>query len=128
MSKQLICKVSAHPSPRVRHMLNVLALSPQVAPVHDTLALVDITQSLCYRPYCADGSAPTIATNTKLWSMQHAKQLSLGQVAELMGHTLTNESFKGISRTAQLKLIGNSIHVATIGSLLMAVIAMACPS
>ena len=118
---------------RVRHLLNVCAWcvhsagKDQVAPLPDTLTLVDTTQSLCRKPWCTDGGAPPIATNTELWSMQHAEFLSIGQLAELMGHKLINESFKGIPRTAQLKLLGNSIHVATMGSMLMAAIAVACP-
>ena len=114
-------------SARVRHLLNVCALCPQVAPLQDTLTLVDITQSLYRKAWNTDGAAPVIATQTELWSMQDAKLLSLGQLAELMGHKLINESFMGIRRTAQLKLLGNSIHVASMGSMLMAVIALACP-
>ena len=119
--------ISTPQSPRVRHLLNVCALCPQVAPLQDTLTLVDITQSLCRKQWRTDGGAPVIATQTKLWSMHDGKSLSLGQLAELMGHKLINESFRGIGCTAQLKLIGNSIHVACMGSMLMAVIAMACP-
>ena len=114
-------------STSVRHLLNVCARCPRMAPLHDALTLVDITQSLYRMPWSTDGGAPPIATNTVLWSMQDAKSLSLGQLAELMGHKLINESFRGIGCTAQLKLIGNSIHVACMGSMLMAVIAMACP-
>ena len=114
-------------SARVRHLLNVCAHYPQMAPLQDTLTLVDITQSLCRKPWCTDGGAPVIATHTQLWSMRDAKSLSLGQLAELMGHKLINESFMGIPRSAQLKLLGNSIHVASMGSMLMAVIAIACP-
>ena len=114
-------------SARVRHLLNVCALCPGVSPLQHSLALVDITQSLFRRQWRTDGGAPVIATQTVLWSMQDAKSLSLGQLAELMGHKLINEPFRGIGCTAQLKLIGNSIHVACMGSMLMAVIAMACP-
>ena len=114
-------------SARVRHLLNVCALCPGIAPLQDTPTLVDTTQSLCRKPWRTDGCAPPIATNTELWSMQHAKSLSKGQLAELMGHKLINESFRGIGCTAQRKLLGNSIHVASMGSILMAVIAIACP-
>ena len=114
-------------SPRVRHLLNVCALCPQVAPLQDSLTLVDITQSLCRKQWRTDGGAPVIATQTVLWSMQDAKSLSLGQLAELMGHKMICENFTGIVPTAQLKLLGNSIHVACMGSMLMAVIAIACP-
>ena len=114
-------------SARVRHLLNVCALCPQVAPLQETLTLVDITQSLHRKAWRTDGGAPVIATQTVLWSMQDAKSFSLGQLAELMGHKLINESFMGIGRTAQMKLLGNSIHVACMGSMLMAVIAIACP-
>ena len=114
-------------SPRVRHLLNVCALCPQVAPLQDTLTLVDITQSLDRKPWRTDGGSPVIATSTVLWSMQDAKALSLGQMAELMGHRLINESFMGIRCTAQRKLLGNSIHIASMGSVLTAVLAIACP-
>ena len=83
--------------------------------------------ALCRKQWRTDGGAPVIATQTKLWSMQDGKLLSLGQLAELMGHKLINVSFMGIGRTAQMKLLGNSIHVACMGSMLMAVIAIACP-
>ena len=114
-------------SARVRHLLNVCALCPQVAPLQDTLALVDITQSLARKPWRTDGGSPVIATSTVLWSMQDAKALYLGQMAELMGHRLINESFMGIRCTAQRKLLGNSIHIASMGSVLTAVLAIACP-
>ena len=114
-------------SARVRHLLNVCALCPQVAPLQDTLALVDITQSLTRKPWRTDGGSPVIATSTVLWSMQDAKALYLGQMAELMGHRLINESFMGIRCTAQRKLLGNSIHIASMGSVLTAVLAIACP-
>ena len=114
-------------SARVRHLLNVCALCPGIAPLQDTQTLVDISQSLCRKPWRTDGGAPPIATNTELWSMQHAKSLSMGQLAELMGHKLIYEKFDGILRSAQRKLLGNSIHVACMGSMLLAVLAIALP-
>ena len=51
----------------------------------------------------------------------------MGHLAELTGHTLINESFDGIPVTGQGQFIGNSYHVANVGSLMMAVIVMACP-
>ena len=83
--------------------------------------------ALCRKQWRTDGGAPVIATQTKLWSMQDGKLLSLGQLAELMGHKLVNETFDGICRSAQLKLLGNSIHVACMGSMLLAVLAITCP-
>ena len=119
--------ISTPQTARARHLLNVCACCPNVAPVHDSFVLVDISQSLCWKPWSGSGAIPTIATNTVLRSMNHARVLSLGQLAELMGHKLINESFEDIPYTAQRKLLGNSIHVASVGALLMAGIAMACP-
>ena len=117
--------------PRVRHMLNVLAESlPEADPLADTVAIVDITQSLERQPWKLDGTVPPIATNTVLWSLMLGKCLTTKQTAELMGHRFADgrTDFATISKTAQKTLIGNSIHVAVIGSLMIAEIAMACPS
>ena len=115
---------------RVRHLLNVIARLPEIQPIHASLALVDLTQSLDRRPFRVDGCCLPIATNTVLWSMKLGKLLTIKQSAELMGHQMEDggPNFEGIPKSVQQRLIGNSIHVAVIGSLLIAVIAMACPT
>ena len=59
--------------------------------------------------------------------MKLGKFLTIKQSAELMGHQMADggPNFEGIPQSAQKKLIGDSIHVAVIGSLLTAVIARA---
>ena len=116
-------------SARIRNLLNVCSRMPGFVPLADTFAVVDVSQQLLYRPWSTDGTVLPIATNTSLWSIRLAKFLTTSQMYELMGHRLSqaDTSFNGISDTAQRKLIGNSIHVAVIGSLMIASVAMACP-
>ena len=112
---------------RVRHMLNVIA-AMKCIDLHTTPAIVDTSQSLERKPWRFDGTVPPIATNTTLWSMKLARFLTFEHTAALMGHRMcdVDRDFKGIRKTARQQLIGNSIHVATLGSLMIAQLAAAC--
>ena len=113
---------------RVRHMLNVIAAMKGMD-LNTTPAIVDTSQSLERKSWRFDGTVPPIATNTTLWPMKLARFLTFDETAALMGHRMcdVDRDFKGIRKTARQHLIGNSIHVATLGSLMIAQLAAACP-
>jgi len=87
-------------SARERHMLNVFSHLPRVLPMRDSLAIFDLSQAIDWVSIRTDGVAPTVATQSILWSMRDGKSLSVTQVAELMGHRLRHgtPSFDGVRK------------------------------
>ena len=52
------------------------------------------------------------------WSLAHGKLLNLFQVARLFGHTLDDFDPTDISDARLRSALGNSVHVANMGSVL----------
>ncbi len=102
-------------------MLNVLALMPDVQFLSTSYAICDISQSIDYTSLRTDGVCPTVAASATMWSFRDACIITGPQLAKLMGHRASD--FPGCSE-AQIKyLLGMSIHVATAG---MGLVALLC--
>ena len=105
---------------RVRNMLNILALMPNLQPLSTTYAICDISQSIDYASVRVDGVCPTAPRSAAMWSFRDACLLNGPQLAKLMGHRCAD--FPGCSDTNVRQILGNSVHVATAGMGLMALI------
>ncbi len=104
-------------SARERSLLNVVACMEVLRPMAATQGILDISQAIDRCSTRTDGSIPTVATNTRLWSLSDAEELSLGSVAYLHGHEL--QALRGLPESpAQFRiLLGNGLHRACIGML-----------
>ena len=103
---------------RMRLLLNTTALMPQVQPVQDTLAVLDITQGFTRCALRTDGSVPVAVTGTVYYSLQACRQLSVVEMGELMGHRMCEMNVGSISETSFRALLGNGVHVASMGMFL----------
>ena len=121
--------VDADPSPknrggrtsaRQRNLLNILALMPNAQPLSTTYAICDISQSIGNATLRTDGVCPTSNSSTAMWSFRDACLLTGPQLAKLMGHRCA--VFPGCSENQVKQLLGRSVHVATMGMGLMALI------
>lgn len=104
-------------SARERSLLNLLAHMEVLRPIAATQGILDLSQAIDRCSLRTDGSIPTVATNTRLWSLSDAEELSLGSVAYLHGHDLA--ALRGLPESpAQLRcLLGNGLHRACVGML-----------
>ena len=105
---------------RQRNLLNILALMPHAQPLSTTYAICDISQSIRYTTLRTDGVCPTAASSAAMWSLRDACLLTGPQLAKLMGHRCA--VFPGCSENQVKQLLGRSVHVATMGMGLMALI------
>ena len=103
-------------------MLNIIANLPKCQPLQSSTAIVDISQGIDHISPRFDGVAPTAATNSVLFSLSDGKALSMLEMGELMGHQVRKIDYSGISHSQFRHLIGMSVHVATMGFSLMAVL------
>lgn len=110
-------------SARERNLLCLVATLPQVQPLGRSLAILDLSQAIDRIALRCDGSTPTFATGTIAWSMPDGRMLSVVQMAALMGFNVQQMSGLPESAAAFRKLVGNAIHVASLGTLLSATLA-----
>jgi site-specific DNA-cytosine methylase len=111
-------------SPRERNLLNVWARLPVLSPIESTNGVADISQSLDRARPRTDGSVPTLATNTRIWSFPDGRELSTVELALLMGHHDVRE-FRGLPHAEAnwRRLLGNSIHRGNMGVILVGALA-----
>ena len=110
-------------SARERNMLNLFARLMKVHPLRETMMIMDISQAIDRCRARFDGCAPTMATNTKLWSMRAGRYLTVSEMAKLMGHDFSNVDLTATSETQMRMMLGMSMHVATAGYTLVGLLA-----
>ena len=112
-------------SPRVRNLLNVIALHPKVQKLEDTLAIVDTGPTVNMMVLRVDGIVPTLATSSNLFVMQIGEYLTAAQKGWLMGFDMTNLdlSHPGFTEGWWHTRMGLAVHVASIGSVILAALA-----
>ena len=87
--------------------------------------IMDISQAIDRCRAKFDGAAPTMATNTKLWSMRAGRCLTVSEMAKLMGHDFSTDQ-ADLTRTSEAQMramLGMSMHVATAGYAMIGVLA-----
>jgi hypothetical protein len=105
-------------SPRERSVLNLLTHMPQVHPLRTTTACFDLTQSHDHVTIKTDGTTPTFAKNTVVWSVRDGRALTLREMARLLGHDLVGMQGFPESATQFRAMLGNSMHRANTGTIL----------
>ena len=70
-----------------------------------------------------DGTVPTMGTNARMWSMRAGRLLDVSEMAKLMGLHLAGVNLQCTTESQMRKMLGMSIHVATSGLALIALLA-----
>ena len=120
---ELIGQLAGPKSPRERNMLNLVALLPCADPLRSTMMIMDISQAIDRARAKLDGSVPTMGTNARMWSMQAGRLLDVSEMAKLMGLHLAGVNLQCTTENQMRKMLGMSIHVATSGLALIALLA-----
>ena len=106
---------AAPDSARQRNLLNIMALLECNQPLATTPAIVDKGQQIGRTSLRVDGTVPTLATNAEMWSFPDGRLLSIAELAKMMGHDISQYDLSGTTQTAFRAMLGNSIHVGTLG-------------
>ncbi len=109
---------------RTRNFLNVIASLPQVQPLLQTLAVVDLSQTVTMAALRTDGALPTLTTGSSVFSLALGRYITTAELAFLMGHELDAYSFQGCSESWFRKRLGLCMHVASLGSMISVLIAV----
>ncbi len=109
-------------SARIRNLLNLCAALPRAQPLNDTLLLADLSQSIKMVPLAWDGTMPTLATNSTPFCFQLGRFLTTHEKAFLMGFASDKMNFTGCSEAWFCARLGLSIHTASLGAILLALL------
>ncbi len=109
---------------RTRNFLNVIASLPHVQPLQQTLAVVDLSQTVTMAALRTDGALPTLTTGSSIFSLALGHYLTTAEMAFLMGHELEAYSFQGCTESWFRKRLGLCMHVASLGSMIAVLIAV----
>jgi len=105
-------KMRSPDSPRERNLLNILAHCN--LPLENSDLICDITQTISWSQMRFDGMCPTLATKSRMWVFRLGRELTPGELMDLMGMPAAGD-FGGLTPSACRHLLGNSMHVAEIG-------------
>ena len=103
---------------RQRSLINMFACMPQVQPLAKTMGVLDITQGPDRCALRIDGSVPVAVTGTVYFSFQACRDLTVVEMGELMGHRMSEVDVATTSETSFRTLLGNSVHVCSMGMFL----------
>ena len=106
--------------PRVRVLLNVLALLPQARPLTDTLMVGDTSQNLHFMSLATDGLVPTLTMSSAMWCLSAGRHLEVWELAALMAVPVTDVTFAGQSEAWFRGRLGLAVHVGNFGLALLA--------
>lgn len=101
-------------SARERNLLNLVALHPKAVPLDTSLAILDLSQGIDRLTIMANGIIPTLATNSRPWSMRHARVLTVGELMAACGLPPAADMREQTESSARF-MLGNCMHVADIG-------------
>ena len=99
-------------------MLNVLARHAAWGDIVTSKSCANINESIDRVNIGLGGVCQCLGLGSVPWSLAHGKALNLFQQARLFGHTLDDFDADDLSDAQLRTALGNSIHVANIGSLL----------
>ena len=112
-------------SPRLRNFLNVVSRLPETQPLAQTLALIDPITNSDYGKFAnRRGAVPTLTTRSKVFSLALERYLTTAELTILMGFDLDTYDFQGCSETWFRARLGLCMHVASLGSMIAALIAV----
>ena len=108
---------------RERNLLDVYARLVELADhneVHNTCAILDISQSLGRDGFRVDGTAPTVATNSNFFSYALGRTLLPAELFSLMGFDVGALNLQGFTHAELVGFIGNAMHVVVIAAATLA--------
>ena len=105
-------------SPRERNMLNLNARRSNLHPLSQSFAIMDTSASIDHASVNTSGAVPTIGVNATPWVFARGLFLNTYQVGMLFGHNMAEIKLDSLSEPAWRAALGNSLHVATTGSML----------
>ena len=112
-------------SPRLRNFLNVVSRLPEVQPLAQTLAVVDLSRtSDGMASVRTDGAVPALTPKSRVFSLALGRHLTTAELAFLMGYNLDEYNFQGCSESWFRARLGLCMHVASLGSMIAALIAV----
>jgi len=116
--------LSAKESPRLRNFLNVVSRLPEVQPLAQTLGVIDLSQTVTMESLRTDGALPTLTTSSRVFSLALGRYLTTAELAFLMGFDLDTYNFQGCSESWFRARLGLCMHVASLGSMIAALLAV----
>ena len=93
-------------------------------PLAQTLAVIDLSQTVTMASLRTDGAVPTLTTKSKVFSLALGRYLTTAELAFLMGYNLDEYNFQGCSESWFRARLGLCTHVASLGSMIAALIAV----
>ena len=107
-------------TPRVRTLLNVWARVPKLAGL-PACTVIDYSQTIGLGSCRTDGLVPTMTTSAQMFAMADGVKLKWYHIAALFGHR--PEELRGLEYVSEAQMeamLGDSIHLAAVGGILMA--------
>ena len=111
-------------SARENNFLNVAAKLPEAQPLNATWFVADVSQTVTMASMRHDGSLPTLTTKSKLFAFRIARFLTTAELSAAMAFNIREYNFDGCSEHWWRRRLGLCMHVASLGSMLLAAIAV----
>jgi hypothetical protein len=125
MPRELAAVQSPFRSPRVRHLLGVLARQHPTF-CTSTRTIMDVSQSVHMTGFRTDGICTTITCGAVLYVPGLRRTLRVRELAALMGLHRHESELESAANAAQIKrMIGNTMHVAVVGTICVAALSAA---
>ena len=106
-------------------MLNILARNPAWGDMVTSNVCINLNESMDRVNLGVGGMMQCLGMGSTPWSLAHGKLVNLFQVARLFGHDLDDFDPSDLSDGQLRAALGNSIHVANLGSVLFSCIVAA---
>ena len=91
-------------------------------PLAQTLAVIDLSQTVTMASLRTDGAVPTLTTSSRLFSMALGRYITTAELAILMGFDVGSYNLQGCSESWFRARLGLCMHVASLGSMIAALI------
>ena len=108
-------------SPRERHMLHLLHTRHPM--MINALSALDVSQSIHMCSFRLDGIIPCLTTASRIFSPCWGRHLNLHELYALMGFPKSRFDFDTWPRNSLQHALGNTMHVAVVGAVMMALLA-----
>ena len=117
LTPEVLQSIELFKTPCVRQMVALLAMKSSKSKSRSGF-VCDVTQSINRSQLRADGKVGAICTSSKVLSTSLSRVLTVAELACIMGfrHESASALAASCGRTVGTKLVGNSMHVPTIGA------------
>ena len=111
-------------SPRENNFLNVAARLPEAQPLNATWFVADVSQTVKCASLRHDGALPTLTTKSKMFALSLARFLTTAELSAAMAFSVRAYNFENCSEQWWRRRLGLSMHVSSLGAMLLALIAV----